>query len=73
MMSNRDREAFFRMALSRMQLAVDEITRIRAEIYDCGSLLEAERHLHEAISHFMIGRDAAAGEFGFQPHESMPT
>lgn len=73
MISNRDREAAFRMALSRLQLALDETKRIREEIFDCGSLLEAERHIQESIAHFLIGRDAAAGEFGFHPHDSMPT
>lgn len=72
-MNNKDREAFFRMCVSRMSLALDEIKRIRAEIYDCGSLENAQLLLSEALSHTLIGRDAAAGEFGFRPRESMPT
>ncbi|OQW34492.1 MAG: hypothetical protein A4E20_10760 [Nitrospira sp. SG-bin2] len=73
MMSKKDSESFFRMALSRMQLALTEIQRIRVEVYDCPSLEEAEKSLEESIGYFILGRDVATGVLGFTPHESMPT
>lgn len=73
MMSNNDKETFFRMTLSRMQLARDEIIRLRREVYDCEALAESKLALDEAIALFLIGRDAAIGEFGFVVKDSMPT
>lgn len=73
MMSNRDAETFFRMALSRAKMTLEEVKRIRSEIYDCGALGAAEDCLEDAVAHLTLGRDAAAGEFGFVMKDSMPT
>lgn len=66
-------EVIFRMALSRMEMSLGEIRRIREEIYDGGALDVAERHLEEAIEYLTLARDNAAGELGFTPKDSMPT
>lgn len=71
-MSNRDREAAFRMTLSGMRHALREVERLH-NLYDCDALNACADNLHEAISRFTIARDAAAGEFGFIPRETMPT
>lgn len=72
-MSNRDKEAFIRMALSRASSALEEVKRIRSEIYDCGAFDAAEESLEDAAANLTLGRDAAAGEFGFVMKDSMPT
>jgi hypothetical protein len=71
--SNRDRETAFRSCLSKMQISLDEVKRIRGEIFDTPSLEAAQNLLEESVSHFTLGRDSAAGEFGFIPRETMQT
>lgn len=73
MMSKQNIEVKFRQPLSRLRLALEEMNYIRSNIYDCGSLVEAEKLLEEVIGHFILARDVATGELGFIPQDSMPT
>lgn len=68
-----DMERFYRMALSRMEMAHDEIEYIRNNIYDSGDMAEAELALGEAIEFFADGRDEASRYLGFEVRAAMKT
>lgn len=73
MMRQKDTESFFRMAMCRMQLALDEIQRLSRETYSDDNMDEAEGYLADAIASFRIAQYSAADQFGYQVRESMGT
>lgn len=68
-----DVEASYRMALSRMEMAFEEMRFIRAEIFDCLDMQTAEALLADAVEHFVEARDAASRDLGFKIRGAMKT
>lgn len=72
-MSNKDTESFFRMAMCRMTLALEDMKRLTRETYSDDNMDEAEACLEDAIDHFKTAQHSAADQFGYQVRESMGT
>ena len=71
-MSKQTLEPLFRMALSRIEQAGEEIGRI-AEVFPADSVADAYTNLCFALSDLQAAQEWAASEYGFEVRESMPT